>query len=45
MTKFKGTPKETVDLITIDLANPKPVEIKLDGGSRTELATVTDVGR
>ena len=44
VTKFKGTPKETVDLITIDLANPKPVEIKLDGGSRAELATVTDAG-
>jgi tetratricopeptide (TPR) repeat protein len=44
VTKFRGTPKESVDLITIDLANPKPIEIKLDGGSRTELATVTESG-
>jgi hypothetical protein len=44
VTRFKGTPKETHDLITIDLANPKPVEVKLAGGSRTELATVTDDG-
>jgi len=44
VTRFKGTPKESVDLITIDLANPKPIEIKLDGGSRTELATVTESG-
>jgi tetratricopeptide (TPR) repeat protein len=44
VTKFKGTPKESVDLVTIDLANPKPITIKLDGGSRTELATVTDTG-
>jgi len=42
VTKFKGTPKESHDLITIDLANPRPVEIRLQGGSRTELATVSD---
>src|SRR5581483_7585798 len=42
VTRFKGTPKEPHDLITIDLANPRPVEIRLDGGSRTELATVSD---
>ena len=41
IVKFKGTPKQAIDLITIDLSNPKPIEIKLDGGSRTELATVT----
>jgi tetratricopeptide (TPR) repeat protein len=41
VTRFKGTPKESHDLITVDLARPQPVEIKLDGGSRTELATVT----
>lgn len=44
VTKFKGTPKESIDLITVDLSNPKPIEIKLDGGSRTELATVTESG-
>ena len=41
VTRFKGTPKESHDLITVDLANPKTVEIKLAGGSRTELAAVT----
>jgi hypothetical protein len=41
VTKFKGTPKESFDLVTVDLGSPKPVEVKLDGGSRTELATVT----
>src|SRR5205085_6892031 len=40
--KFKGTPKESFDLITVDLSNPKPVEVKLDGGSRTELAVLTE---
>jgi tetratricopeptide (TPR) repeat protein len=44
VTRFKGTPKETHDLITIDLSDPKAVEVKLAGGSRTELATVTDDG-
>jgi len=42
VTKFKGTPNETHDLITIDVRNPKPVEIKLDGGNRRELAVVTE---
>jgi tetratricopeptide (TPR) repeat protein len=42
VTKFKGTPNQVHDLITVDLMNPKPIEIKLDGGSRTELATVSD---
>ena len=37
----QGTPKEAHDLVTVDLRSPSPVEIKLDGGSRTELATVT----
>ena len=39
--KNKGTPKESYDLITIDLTHPKPIEIKLDSGSRTELAVVS----
>jgi len=46
VTKFKGTPRESFDLISVDLDHPQPVEIKLDGGSRTELASVsTDVTR
>ena len=42
VTKFKGTAKESHDLFTVDLANAKSVEVKLDGGSRTELAAVTE---
>ncbi|MBX9579652.1 MAG: hypothetical protein K2X87_05025, partial [Gemmataceae bacterium] len=38
VTKFKGTPREAHDLIDLDLADNKPVSIRLDGGSRTELA-------
>jgi hypothetical protein len=41
VTKFKGTPKEAVDLIDVSL-DGKPVEIKLDGGSRTTLADVSE---
>jgi tetratricopeptide (TPR) repeat protein len=41
VTRFKGTAKESHDLFTVNLADAKPVEIKLEGGSRTELATVT----
>ena len=41
VTRFKGTPRETHDLIAVNLADPKPIEIKLEGGSRTELATVS----
>ena len=40
VTKFKGTPRESFDLITVDLNGSKPVEIPLEGGSRTELARV-----
>src|SRR5262245_57677645 len=42
VTQFKGTPKERFDVIEIDLVSSAPVEIKLGGGSRTELAVVTD---
>jgi tetratricopeptide (TPR) repeat protein len=38
--KFKGTPRESFDLLTIDLTSSKPVEIALEGGSRTQLARV-----
>jgi tetratricopeptide (TPR) repeat protein len=41
VTRFKGTPKQTQDLFTVNLADAKPVEVKLEGGSRVELATVT----
>ncbi|MBA4187284.1 MAG: hypothetical protein C0467_04615 [Planctomycetaceae bacterium] len=41
VTKFKGTAKESHDLITIDLNSPKAVEVKLESGSRTELAVIS----
>jgi tetratricopeptide (TPR) repeat protein len=41
VTKFKGTPKEVVDFFDIPL-NGKPVEVALDGGSRTTLADVAE---
>jgi hypothetical protein len=41
VTRFKGTPKESHDIITVDLNRPQTVDVKLEGGSRTELATVT----
>ena len=41
VTRFKGTPKESVDLLDVPLGG-KPVEVKLDGGSRTVLATVAE---
>jgi tetratricopeptide (TPR) repeat protein len=40
VTKFKGTARESVDLI--DVAFNKPIELKLEGGSRTTLATVSE---
>jgi tetratricopeptide (TPR) repeat protein len=42
VTKFKGTPRETTDLIAVQLSNPKPVDIRLDAGSRTTLADVAE---
>jgi len=42
VTKFKGTPKESFDLIAVNLKDGKPVEIELKGGSRTELATILE---
>jgi hypothetical protein len=42
VTKFKGTPREAVDLLVVTLNDPKSVEIKLDGGSRTALADVAE---
>jgi len=40
--KFKGTPKESFDLIPVNLKDGKPVEITLKDGSRTELTTVPE---
>ena len=40
--KNKGTPKESYDLVTIDMNNLKPVEIRLENGSRTELSVVSE---
>ena len=42
VTRFKGTPNESHDLFTVDLSSPKPIEVKVDGGTRTELAAVTE---
>jgi hypothetical protein len=42
VTKFKGTPNESHDLFDVDLSSNKPVEVKLDGGNRKELAVVTE---
>ncbi len=42
VTKFKGTPREVVDLIDVPLVGGKTVELKLDGGSRTTLAQVSE---
>jgi tetratricopeptide (TPR) repeat protein len=41
VTKFAGTDKQEVKLFDVDLSNPKPIAFTLDGGTRTELATVT----
>lgn len=40
VTKYAGTDKEEVEVYTVDLAKPSPVVITMEGGSRTELATV-----
>jgi hypothetical protein len=40
VTRLQGTPEETVELIPVNLADPKPVTIEFTGGSRTDLATV-----
>ncbi len=41
ITKFKGTAKEAVDFLEVPL-NGAPIEVKLEAGSRTTLATVTE---
>ncbi len=42
ITKNKGTPKESHDLVTVNLNDPKSVEVSLEAGSRTELAAVSN---
>lgn len=42
ITKYKGTPRESHDLVTINLNDPKPVEVALEHGGRTELAVVSN---
>ena len=42
VTRFKGTAKQSTDLIAVSLADPKPVSVTLDGGSRTTLAEVAE---
>jgi tetratricopeptide (TPR) repeat protein len=41
VTKFKGTPQQVVDLIAL-APGDKPVEVRLEGGSRTALADVSE---
>jgi hypothetical protein len=40
VTKYAGTDRQSFDVITLNLANPTPVEINLEQGSRTQLATL-----
>jgi tetratricopeptide (TPR) repeat protein len=40
VTKFAGTDHQVMETYSVDLANPRPVEITLDGGARTELASI-----
>ena len=40
VTKFQGTDHEVIESHSIDMSNPKPVDFQLDGGHRSELATV-----
>lgn len=38
--KYQGTDRQTVEVHTVNLADPKPVQVKLEAGSRSQLATV-----
>ena len=40
VVKYQGTDKESVEVHSVNLNDPTPVEIVLETGSRTELATV-----
>ena len=43
VTKYAGTDRQEVQVYTVDLADPKPIEVTLDTGARTELATLPPV--
>jgi tetratricopeptide (TPR) repeat protein len=43
VTKHQGTDQQTVELHSVNLAEPKPVEVRLDAGTRTELANLPPV--
>jgi hypothetical protein len=40
VTKFAGTPKQFIEIFTVDATKESTVSVKLTGGNRTELATV-----
>ena len=40
VTRFQGTPQQSVELFAVDLASPQPIQVRLDGGTRTELASI-----
>ncbi|HVK16049.1 MAG TPA: hypothetical protein VM533_03810, partial [Fimbriiglobus sp.] len=40
VTRHQGTDKESVEVHAVNLADPKPVEVKLESGSRSQLATI-----
>ncbi len=40
VTRHQGTDKEAVEIFAVNLADPKPVLVKLESGTRAELATV-----
>ena len=42
ITKYKGTPREAHDLLTVNLNDPKSIEVVLEHGSRTELAVISN---
>jgi hypothetical protein len=42
VTQFAGTDDQEFEVYSIDVANPQAVEVKLEGGSRAELATLPD---
>ena len=43
VTKFAGTDRQELQVYTVDLADPRPIAVTLDAGSRTELATLPPV--
>ncbi len=41
VTKHGGTDRQSVEVYSVDLASPKPIQVRLDAGSRTQLALVS----